>query len=204
MTSYAKKLNTLIQDTFDLIRKNENDLAEAKDKATNVSRNKDDVSIAKAAAADAAVVEAESRIKQFRVNSYKIEQKADALLKEYENYLADEYAVKADQVDEKTIHLLNSGILSLYDYEKLYEEAEKQNNITMMRLIGAAADKAGEAYKGVEGARYSTIAIRSRQAAGGTEKELFLGIVNAFKRSINNPAMIESWDEITGGVIDEL
>ena len=204
MTKYAKKLDSLIQDTFEIIRKNENDAAAAKDKAAHVSRKKDDVSIARAAAADAAVVEAESRLRQFKFNVFKIEQKADALLKEFENYIADEYAVKSDQVDEKTMYLLNSGLLTLHDYEKLYEAAEKQNNVTMMRLIGAAADKAGEMHNGVEGAGYSAIAIRSRQAAGGTEKELFRSIVDAFKRTINNPALIDSWDEITGGVIDEL
>ena len=67
------------------------------------------------------------------------------------------------QVDNNTMRLLDSGILRSGDYEKLFNDAQAANNVTMCRLIAQAA---GNLAKTAEGNDRVALNLLSHKAAG--------------------------------------
>lgn len=71
--------------------------------------------------------------------------KSKEIREELSQQLDDDFAVNADDVDSNVMTLISSGILKAQDYEKLYDEASKAGNVTMMRILGkTAGDLAGK------------------------------------------------------------
>lgn len=77
---------------------------------------------------------------------------ANNALSEFERYYKGErikllhslneyFALDPELLHPETMEILNSGIATANDYKRLYELAESNNNITMLRMIGARADE---------------------------------------------------------------
>ena len=207
MNEYAQRLEDLAQAGFNKIRELQNNVDSAKAAQAEKARLQNRAGItslavatakAEALAAAAEVARAEEELRQFRFNGlYLFEKQADEIRNEYEEHLADEFVVDSTQVDQNTVMLLNSGILKTNDYVSLYEKAEESGNITMMRVIGSAADKAADIARGNGSIRDTVIlhqiAMRSREAAGDKKLKTFDSCVIGFKQYMNNPVLIDNW-----------
>lgn len=119
----------------------------------------------------------------------------------------DVYSADPAQVDGKTLELLKSGIMNSSEYIKLLNEAQSNGNHTMARLIGkyaedaiaAVSEKYGQNDKRVQELRY--VAYQGNVNSGGEYLKAYDFIVDVYNRAVNNPGMIEHWDELTGQTI---
>ena len=105
-------------------------------------------------------------------------------------YEADS-ALDPAEMDANSLTLLQSGLMSVEDYERMYAGA----NPTMRRLVAQFAGKAAEAETDTgRRRRLDVIAQNSaenriREAMGAIE-----GIEDLFRRCAANPVMLDYWD----------
>ncbi len=84
-------------------------------------------------------------LKRIQGNRFALLDKSRNIRNELSEELDDAFTVNADDVDSNVMTLISSGILKAQDYEKLYDEASKAGNVTMMRILGkTAGDLAGK------------------------------------------------------------
>jgi hypothetical protein len=124
-----------------------------------------------------------------------------------EEALAVHYTPNPASVDPNLLAILDSGMLKVDEYERLYEKMAKEDNETMVRLIGAAA---GEAAADMGDAEHLTqeerrqrgrlLAIKEAAKRGKSENYLaaFDEIVEAFNIFARSPAMYSRWDSMVG------
>lgn len=84
--------------------------------------------------------------------------------------LDDDFTVNPSDVDSNVLALMDSGILKANDYVKLYDEAEKSHNVTMMRLIGGKAGALAD--KETDSATQSTLNNIYNASISGKSNEL--------------------------------
>ena len=108
-----------------------------------------------------------------------------------------------DSMDMPTIELLKSGILTGNEYMNLLQKYAE--NPTMTRIIGKYAHDAAEARGRNPGDKEATtMRMAEYQARTNTGEEVlqnFDVVCDAFTRSVNNPAMIDHWDSLTGEIM---
>lgn len=111
-------------------------------------------------------------------------------------------AVNPDAIDTNTMELLKLGICAPSDMAVLAKRFS--NNVTMTRIIGKFAADAAEAIGDKnQTARiaYSTVAVNCADSTNpnnaGADVDSMLDI---FKRSINNPAMIPEYDALSAPI----
>lgn len=108
-----------------------------------------------------------------------------------------------DSMDMPTIELLKSGILTGGEYMTLLQK--HANNPTMTRIIGKYAHDAAEARGRNPGDKEAAnLRMAEYQARTNTGEEVlqsFDVVCDAFNRSVNNPAMIDHWDTLTGEIM---
>lgn len=75
-------------------------------------------------------------LRKFEENRFNLLRKSKEIRGELSRQLDDDFVVNPADVDANVVTLINSGVLKVADYERLYDEAEKSHNITMMRLLG--------------------------------------------------------------------
>ena len=117
------------------------------------------------------------------------------------------YSVDPAQLDNNTLELLKSGILSGSEYAKLLNAAQAAGNPTMVRLIGkyaqdaadAAATKYGQSDRAA--AELRAVAYQSKANTGSAHLEAFDYLADVYRRCTNNPAMIGHWDELTAEAV---
>lgn len=130
------------------------------------------------------------------------------VFKEIKAELADavekRYTVNPVDVDTATLALLNSGILKTADYEKLMDDAIKERNITMIRLIADATEKATAEYKGremsPEALRMRAVVTRGKALNGQNYLERFDTLSDLFRRCTENDYMITKWDDFVSEI----
>ena len=121
--------------------------------------------------------------------------------------VTDDYSADPKAIDNNTLTLLNAGILKSSDYEKLMKEAQAADNHTMVRLIGKYAGNAAEAEERKNGSNsikakeLRTISYMGREN-GDNVLRSFDSLSEVFRRTADNPAMIDKWDYLTGDTIE--
>lgn len=81
-------------------------------------------------------------------------------------------------------------------------------NITMQRIIGkyakTAAEEVSEKYGQSDrvAAELRGVAHEGNANSGREQLDAFAVLFDAFKRTMNNPAMIPHWDELTGAIVE--
>jgi len=137
----------------------------------------------------AMLAETNAKIKAVRA---KVESRANRL------FLADPSAV-----DGNLLAILDSGMLTVGEYEALYEKTAKANNHTMARLICAAAkEAAGEAKKEDDRLRLSHLSRKAAVHSSESYLSAFDEIVDLFEMCSGNPLMANRWDEFAGPLIN--
>lgn len=124
-----------------------------------------------------------------------------------------DYIVDPEQLDSATVELMKSGILKPADYVKIMHDARESGNHTMIRMIAKYAEDASKAletsgldnkalYEGRE--RLSAVINAGKTDDGREYLETFDYIADVYQRSVNNPAMIGYWDNLTENAIENL
>lgn len=115
--------------------------------------------------------------------------------------LDDDFTVNPADVDGNVMALMDAGILNVNDVVKLYNEAKKKHNVTMMRLIGRKAEALADKETDTE-ARITLNNI-SNDSASQKKNELQsydeyvfsvslgTGDPESFSRNDENPVMYE-------------
>ena len=138
----------------------------------------------------------------------RISNKRFDLLKKSKDYrdelsraLDDDFTVNPADVDGNVMALMDSGIMNVNDVVKLYNEAKRRHNVTMMRLIGRKAEALADKETDTE-ARITLNNI-SNDSASQKKNELQsydeyvfsvslgTGDPESFSRNDENPVMYE-------------
>ena len=207
MNNYCKELSALAEEAFAEIRNIDDAVKDAKAARDNIiqemeKHGKTPVLIGKLAEANAKISEASNKRTSFR-NGKKLqyERRAKEIQEGYQKHLESTYTVDSSKVDTKTMSLLDSGILNVNDFEKLFNEAEASGNVTMMRIIGNKAYEAGKNMNNFDGVgtRLRTLKNRAKTYCYGNNREfVFSEAVHAFNRRLNDTYLINNgvWDDM--------
>jgi tetratricopeptide (TPR) repeat protein len=201
--SFFREFDGMARANFEVIKKAEQKLNRAKEQADlyhNVSSYDSEVR-AKDLRAQADLEEAkkayEEALKSFKATT----SNAKDIRARLEASLEEEYRIRPTQVDAVTLELMKSGIMKSADYRHLLEEAKKDGNHTMTRLIGKYANDASDARTKTHGATDpEATALRLLANEGNTDNgkeylDSFDSMDRIYHKCTENPFMIDHWDE---------
>lgn len=216
--SYAKKADQIAKAAFEEYRKAEKALTDAQAALDKTPEYKLGMSSelhtyqyqAERAAKQDALMKAKENFTRAKSQYEKHLDEIKALRNDLEADVNSFYAADPAALDNNTLELLKSGILKNSDYQKLMDKAESEANYTMIRMIAKYAGEAAEA----EAKRSSdhdpkamelrAISYKARQCDGKDTLDAFDVMTDVYSRSINNPAMIDQWDRLTGDIVENL
>lgn len=216
--SYAKKVDEIAKAAFEEYRKAEKALNDAQKKADNMPAYKVGMPReyntlqyeAKRAQAQADVLQAKENLRKAKTEYAKHLDEIKALRSDLEADLNNHYAADPAALDSNTLELLKSGLLKTNEYDKLMNDAEAAGNYTMARMIakyaGDAAAEFGRRY-GENSAQARTlraISYKANEYNGKDTLDAFDGLTEVYSRSVNNPAMIDHWGELTGDIVENM
>ena len=206
---YAQRAKRVAKETFAKREELDNKLKAARDsvrkypKRTGFGVTPD--YMANSAKAEASLLEAQQNMRNFEINTVEESKRRLAKIREeLAEEIAKYYQADPHEVDEKTLELLRSGILSVDEYEALYEDA----NNTMKRIIGTYAIKEAENHRDHRGSfdniggRLAVIHNKSLTATGGEYLKAYDLIAEVANRCFTNPFMISAWDELVGETVE--
>ncbi len=205
---YMRRADRIAREAFAQIQE-----AEKNFKAAEGARNKgprsnglqDAQAAAKLARLKADYLEAQQAVRDTRQKlPDKVEAELAAIRKELEAALEGEYYADPSDVNNDTLTLLQSGILTPAEYERLFTDALEKGNYTMARLIGRAAQEQAEKYSygGSEERLLTVIAHNAKNVGGSAYLTTFDAVVDTIMRCIRNPYMVKSYDCLTGKIIE--
>lgn len=128
------------------------------------------------------------------------------------------FCVDPSKIDDKTMKLLEIGIMTVADFEALAVNAAAVENYTMLRILGHAADEAAEGYyKGNRTAvqRLSVVSDLADRYTTGAVLHSFDEIVSVAKIAVGDPDayskersepneyFFDHWDEVAGAAIED-
>lgn len=212
---YARRLDTLARENFQKYTNAEEEYKRTRS-AADMFPKKSITSAeyeAKRARAIADFKEAEQAFKNVREEYAATLNEVAQIRTELVNAIEEDHIVDPAQLDNATVELLKSGILKPADYVKIMDEAKNSGNHTMIRLITKYAEDASKALEnsGMEQRKYleSRACLNNVITAGRTDDgreylEAFDFLADAYRRSVNNPAMIPYWDKLTAYAVENL
>ena len=126
-----------------------------------------------------------------------------AVRAELEKALGDEYAADPSKVDMNTLALMNSGILTAAEYNRLIDASTAAGNHTMVRLLAqSAADMAEKANDADIARSYRLVSHKGKGDDGSEYLRAFDFLADTFNRCERNFALSSKWDELTSPVVD--
>ena len=140
-------------------------------------------------------------LKRISNKRFDLLKKSKDIRAELSRALDDDFTVNPADVDGNVMALLDSGIMNVNDVVKLYNEAKRRHNVTMMRLIGRKAEALADKETDTE-ARITLNNI-SNDSASQKKNELQsydeyvfsvslgTGDPESFSRNDENPVMYE-------------
>lgn len=210
--SYAKRLNEIAQAAFTEYKKAEAAYYKAEAKAKEYPPRNGYIDAdyaAKQARAQAEFLEAKAA---FDKTKRDFGQTPTQAIQELRNELAEAvqsaYSIDPAQLDNNTLELLKSGIMTANEYAKLMADAQAAGNPTMVRMIAKYADDAaarvGEKYgqNDAKAKELRNVAYQSRAYTGSAYLDAFDGMANTFDRCTRNAALIDHWNELTTDAIE--
>ena len=206
---YAKRLDEMARNAFEELTTAAKKYKAAEQLYNNNKRpygvwNADAATVAKYARIEADYTEAKAEYEKLRRSLYD-DKRGDItkIRRELEKELSDYFAASPAALDTATLELIKSGILSPEEYERLMDSAAENDNITMVRLIGRyAMETADNTMDRTKAQKYRVVGYKSNNYTEKPYLEAFDVIANCFERCINNPGMVDSWDNITGKIVE--
>ena len=204
--NYARKLNEIANATFEEYRRAEAAVKSAESRCNAFPRRNgaDSSYLAKSARAEADLCEARNAFDQMRRHLFDDRRKEIAAVREeLEKALGDEYAADPSKVDMNTLALMNSGILTAAEYNRLIDSANAAGNHTMVRLLAQSAkDRADKVNDSDTAREYRLVAQKGKGANGREFLEAFDYMGDVFNRCERNFSLAGKWGELTADVVE--
>ena len=205
--NYAKRMNEIANATFEEYRKAEAAVKSAESRYNAYPRRNgaDPAYMAKSARAEADLAEARNAFDQMRRHLFDDKRREIAAVRaELEKALGDEYAADPSKVDMNTLALMNSGILTAAEYNRLIDASTAAGNHTMVRLLAqSASDMAEKSKSDSDTARnYRIVAQKGKGMDGREYLQAFDFMTDTFNRCERNFALTKKWDELTAPVVE--
>lgn len=122
--------------------------------------------------------------------------------------LEEAYTADPKALDTQTVELMRSGVLTAEEYNVLMRKASSEDNYLMARIISKYAKEQAEERTKTHG-QYDpeALALRRVSYTGAADPkvaylEAFDTMTEIYHRCAGNPAMIDSWDQLTGETRD--
>ena len=203
---YAKKLNEIANATFEEYRRAEAAVKSAESRYNAYPRrnNADPAYMAKSARAEADLAEARNAFDQMRRHLFDDKRREIAAVRaELEKAVFDAFAADPKSVDSNTLALMNSGILTAAEYNRLIDASTAAGNHTMVRLLAQSAkDRADKVNDSDTAREYRLVAQKGKGANGREFLEAFDYMGDVFNRCERNFSLAGKWDELTADVVE--
>lgn len=204
--SYAKRMNEIANAAFAEYREKEAAVKSAESRCNAFPRRNgaDSSYLAKSARAEADLCEARNAFDQMRRHLFDDKRREIAAVRaELEKALGDEYAADPSKVDMNTLALMNSGILTAAEYNRLIDASTAAGNHTMVRLLAQSAkDRADKVNDSDTAREYRLVAQKGKGANGREFLEAFDYMGDVFNRCERNFSLAGKWDELTADVVE--
>lgn len=122
-----------------------------------------------------------------------------------------EYGVTPSDVDQNTMELLKSGMLTAKDFERLMEKAKTSGNHTMVHMIAKYAGEKAEIDRrenhddlSADGQLFASISHEGNMDNGQEILNQFDVLLYAFDKTSQNPLMIDDWGELTSAIVESM
>lgn len=124
-----------------------------------------------------------------------------------EEALNSHYCATPADIDANLMAILDSGMLSAGEYERLYEKMVQADNATMARMICVAAKEAAEemgenlavgSKEREERMRLILISQNAKNIGAGPYLRAFDEMIDMFNIHSRNVALCDRWDEFAG------
>ena len=205
-SDYAKKLNEIANATFEEYRRAEAAVKSAESRYNAFPRRNgaDPAYMAKSARAEADLCEARNAFDQMRRHLFDDKRREIAAVRaELEKAVFDAFAADPKAVDMNTLALMNSGILTAAEYNRLIDASTAAGNHTMVRLLAQSAkDRADKVNDSDTAREYRLVAQKGKGANGREFLEAFDYMGDVFNRCERNFSLAGKWDELTADVVE--
>lgn len=204
--SYAKRMNEIANAAFAEYREKEAAVKSAESRCNAFPRRNgaDSSYLAKSARAEADLCEARNAFDQMRRHLFDDKRKEIAVVREeLEKAVFDAFAADPKAVDMNTLALMNSGILTAAEYNRLIDASTAAGNHTMVRLLAQSAkDRADKVNDSDTAREYRLVAQKGKGANGREFLEAFDYMGDVFNRCERNFALAGKWGELTADVVE--
>ena len=204
--NYARKMNEIANATFEEYRRAEAAVKSAESRYNAYPRRNgaDPAYMAKSARAEADLAEARNAFDQMRRHLFDDKRKEiGSVREELEKAVFDAFAADPKAVDMNTLALMNSGILTAAEYNRLIDASTAAGNHTMVRLLAQSAkDRADKVNDSDTAREYRLVAQKGKGANGREFLEAFDYMGDVFNRCERNFALAGKWGELTADVVE--
>ena len=204
--NYAKRMNEIANAAFAEYREKEAAVKSAESRYNAFPRRNgaDPAYMAKSARAEADLAEARNAFDQMRRHLFDDKRREIAAVRaELEKAVFDAFAADPKSVDSNTLALMNSGILTAAEYNRLIDASAAAGNHTMVRLLAQSAkDRADKANDSDTAREYRLVAQKGKGANGREFLEAFDYMGDVFNRCERNFSLAGKWDELTADVVE--
>ena len=204
--SYAKRMNEIANAAFAEYREKEAAVKSAESRYNAYPRRNgaDPAYLAKSARAEADLAEARNAFDQMRRHLFDDKRREiGAVRVELEKAVFDAFAADPKAVDMNTLALMNSGILTAAEYNRLIDASTAAGNHTMVRLLAQSAkDRADKVNDSDTAREYRLVAQKGKGANGREFLEAFDYMGDVFNRCERNFSLAGKWDELTADVVE--
>ena len=204
--SYAKRMNEIANAAFAEYREKEAAVKSAESRYNAYPRRNgaDPAYLARSARAEADLCEARNAFDQMRRHLFDDKRKEIAAVREeLEKAVFDAFAADPKSVDMNTLALMNSGILTAAEYNRLIDASTAAGNHTMVRLLAQSAkDRADKVNDSDTAREYRLVAQKGKGANGREFLEAFDYMGDVFNRCERNFSLAGKWDELTADVVE--
>lgn len=204
--NYAKRMNEIANAAFAEYREKEAAVKSAESRSNAYPRRSgaDPAYLAKSARAEADLCEARNAFDQMRRHLFDDKRKEIAAVREeLEKAVFDAFAADPKAVDMNTLALMNSGILTAAEYNRLIDASTAAGNHTMVRLLAQSAkDRADKVNDSDTAREYRLVAQKGKGANGREFLEAFDYMGDVFNRCERNFSLAGKWDELTADVVE--
>lgn len=204
--NYARKMDEIANATFEEYRRAETALKSAESRSKEYPRRNgaDPSYLAKSARAEADLAEARNAFEQVRRHLFDDKRREiNAIRAELVTALGNEYAADPKAVDMNTLALMNSGILTAAEYNRLIDASTAAGNHTMVRLLAQSAkDRADKVNDSDTAREYRLVAQKGKGMDGRQYLEAFDYMGDVFNRCERNFSLAGKWAELTSPVVE--
>ena len=204
--NYAKRMNEIANAAFAEYREKEAAVKSAESRCNAYPRRNgaDPAYMAKSARAEADLAEARNAFDQMRRHLFDDKRREIAAVRaELEKAVFDALAADPKAVDMNTLALMNSGILTAAEYNRLIDASTAAGNHTMVRLLAQSAkDRADKVNDSDTAREYRLVAQKGKGANGREFLEAFDYMGDVFNRCERNFSLAGKWDELTADVVE--